>query len=128
MYRFRLVRLRDAEHRLFLTLHHIIFDGVSLYRVLLPELLTSYEALAKNEKPTLHQLPIQYPDYAVWQRDSMKEIPPEHLSFWQTVCDGLPVLDLRTDHSRPATQTYAGAMELFQISAPTAAAHVEAEH
>src|SRR5207253_244221 len=62
MYRLRLVRLRDAEHRLFLTLHHIIFDGVSLYRVLLPELLTSYEALARNEKPALNELPIQYPD------------------------------------------------------------------
>src|ERR1044071_6087443 len=87
MYRLRLFLLRDAEHRLFLTLHHIIFDGVSLYQVLLPELLDSYEALTRNQKPALNQLPVQYPDYAVWQRDSMKEIPPEHLSYWQTVCE-----------------------------------------
>jgi amino acid adenylation domain-containing protein len=122
LYRLRLVRLRDAEHRLFLALHHIIFDGVSLYRVLLPELLTSYEAFARNESPALNELPIQYPDYAAWQRDSIKEIPAEQLSYWQAVCDDLPVLELKTDHSRPATQTYAGATEIFQISPATTAA------
>lgn len=122
MYRLRLVRLQDTEHRLFVTLHHIIFDGISLYRVLLPELLSSYEAFAGNESPALNELPIQYPDYAAWQRDSIKEIAPEQLSYWQAVCDDLPVLELKTDHPRPATQTYAGAMEIFQISPATTAA------
>src|ERR1700674_5141207 len=122
MYRMRLARLSDNEHRLFITLHHIIFDGVSLYRVLLPELLACYEAFAKNEPPALAELPIQYPDYAVWQRDSIKEIPAEHLSYWQRICNDLPVLNLQTDQLRPASQTYAGAMETFQVSAPTAAA------
>jgi amino acid adenylation domain-containing protein len=122
MYRLRLVRLGDVEYRLYLTLHHIIFDGVSLYRVLLPELLASYDALARDESPKFDELPIQYADYSAWQRDAIKEIPPEQLSYWQTVCADLPVLDLKTDHSRPATQTYAGAMELFQISPPTTAA------
>jgi aspartate racemase len=122
MYRLRLVRTADAEYRLFLALHHIIFDGVSLYRVLLPELLTSYEAFARNESPAFEDLPIQYPDYAIWQRDSLKEIPPEHLSYWQAVCDDLPLLDLKTDHPRPALQTYAGAVEIFQIPAATTAA------
>ena len=122
MYRLRLVRLAEAEHRLYLTLHHIIFDGVSLYRVLLPELLTSYEAFAVNESPALKELPIQYADYAVWQRDSIREIPPEHLAYWQTVCDDMPVLELKTDHSRPTTQTYAGAVEFFEILPPTTAA------
>jgi amino acid adenylation domain-containing protein len=122
MYRLRLVRVGDMEHRLFLTLHHIIFDGVSLYRVLLPELLTSYEAFAKNESPVLNVLPIQYPDYAVWQRDSIKEISQEQLSYWETICDDLPVLELKTDHPRPAMQTYAGAMSVFQLSPATTAA------
>jgi aspartate racemase len=122
MYRLRLVRLAEAEHRLYLTLHHIIFDGVSLYRVLLPELLAAYDAFARNESPALNELPIQYPDYAAWQRNSIKEIPPEQLSYWKTVCDDLPVLDLKTDHPRPPTQTYAGATELFHISPATAAA------
>jgi len=122
MYRLLLVRLADAEYRFFLTLHHIIFDGVSLYRVLVPELLASYDAFVKNESPALPPLPIQYADYAAWQRDSIKEIAPEHLSYCQTVCDDLPVLELRTDHPRPATQTYAGAMEIFEISAATTTA------
>src|ERR1700731_2717158 len=122
MYRMRLARLSDDQHRLFITLHHIIFDGVSLYHVLLPELLALYDGFSKNESPALAELPIQYPDYAVWQRDSIKEISPDHLSYWQRVCDDLPVLDLPTDHPRPPSQTYAGAMETFQISAPTAAA------
>ena len=121
-YRLRLVRLRDAEHRLFITLHHIIFDGVSLYRVLLPELLTLYEAFANGQSPALPELPIQYPDYAIWQRDSIREIPPNQLSYWNTVLDDLPVLELKTDRPRPATQTYAGAMELFEISPTTTAA------
>jgi aspartate racemase len=125
MYRLRLVRLGDAEYRLYLTLHHIIFDGVSLYRVLLPELLASYDAFARDESPVLGELPIQYADYSAWQRDAIKEIPPEQLSYWQTVCADLPVLDLKTDHPRPATQTYAGAMELFQIS-PAATAALKA--
>ncbi len=122
MYRLRLVRLSETEHRLYLTLHHIIFDGVSLYRVLLPELLTSYDAFVRNESPVLPELSIQYPDYAVWQRDSIKEISPEQLSYWQTVCADLPVLDLKTDRPRPASQTYAGASDVFQISPETTAA------
>ena len=122
MYRMRLVRLDDSEHRLFITLHHIIFDGVSLYRVLLPELQTLYEAFARNEAPALAELPIQYPDYAAWQRKSIKEISPGDLSYWEAVCDDIPALHLPTDFPRPASQTYSGAMETFQISASTAAA------
>lgn len=122
MYRLRLVRISDGDHRLYLALHHIIFDGVSLYRVLLPELVTSYEAFVRNESPAFPELPIQYPDYAVWQRDTIKEIPPEQLSYWETICADLPILDLKTDHPRPPAQTYAGAMELFELPSATTAA------
>lgn len=122
MYRLRLVRLSDLEHRLFLTLHHIIFDGVSLYRVLLPELQTLYEAFVKGQTPALAELPIQYPDYAVWQRHSINAITPEQHSFWQTICADLPMLDLQTDRPRKSKQTYAGAMELLQVPAATTAA------
>lgn len=122
MYRLRLVRLDDGLYRLYLTLHHIIFDGVSLYRIFLPELLSSYEAFARNESPAFKPLPIQYPDYAVWQRAAIKEIPPEHLPYWETVCDDLPALELQTDRPRPAFQTYSGATEFFEISAATTAA------
>jgi amino acid adenylation domain-containing protein len=122
MYRLRLVRLRDDEHRLYITLHHIIFDGVSLYRVLLPELVKAYEAFSKNESPQLPDLPIQYCDYAAWQRKSIKEIPSQHLAYWQSTLADLPVLNLKTDHPHPPSQTYPGAMELFEVSGETSAA------
>jgi amino acid adenylation domain-containing protein len=122
MYRLRLVRLRDDEHRLYITLHHIIFDGVSLYRVLLPELVTAYDAFSRNESPQLPDLPIQYADYAAWQRQSLKEIQQQQLSYWQNTLADLPVLNLKTDHPRPRSQTYSGAMELFEVSGETSAA------
>jgi amino acid adenylation domain-containing protein len=122
MYRLRLVRLSDDEHRLFITLHHIIFDGVSLYRVLLPELLRLYKAFAKGKSPALPDLPIQYPDYAAWQRETIEEIPPKQLAYWQRELRDLPVLELKTDRPRPPTQTYSGAMELFDISPATTTA------
>ncbi|MBV9619307.1 MAG: non-ribosomal peptide synthetase, partial [Verrucomicrobia bacterium] len=122
MYRLRLARLRDDEHRLYITLHHIIFDGVSLYRVLLSDLVTAYEAFSKNEPPRLPDIPIQYSDYAVWQRKTIKEIPSEHLSYWKSTLADLPVLNLKTDRPRPPSQTYSGAIELFEISSETSAA------
>jgi amino acid adenylation domain-containing protein len=122
MYRVRLVRLADAEYRLFLTLHHIIFDGMALYRVLLPELLTAYGAFAKNQLPQLTELPIQYSDYAVWQRETLQEIPTERLSYWQTALADLPIVDLETNRPRPPVQTYAGAMEIFYVPTATSAA------
>ena len=122
MYRLQLVQMSDSEHRLYLTLHHIIFDGFSLYRVLLPELQTLYRAFANRRSALLPDLAIQYPDYANWQRSTIKGISPEQLSYWKTVCDELPVIDLPTHRSRPAVQTYSGATEFLQISSATTSA------
>ncbi len=120
LYRLRLLRLHDDEHRLFLTLHHIIFDGVSLYRILLPELLSFYESFARNEKRALPEPAIQYPDYAIWHRQI--SISPEHFTYWQNTLRHAPVLDLPIDKPRPRTQSYAGAMELFAVPTATATA------
>ncbi len=122
MYRLRLVRVGDDEHRFYITLHHIIFDGVSIYRVLLPELVTAYEAFSRNESPQLPDLRIQYCDYAAWQRSNIKDIPSDHLSYWKSTLADLPVLNLKPDHPRPPSQTYPGAMELFEVSSKTSAA------
>src|SRR5450432_1949145 len=120
MYRLRLVRVGDGDYRLFLALHHMIFDGVSLYRVLLPELLASYEAFARNHRPALPELPIQYPDYAVWQRAA--HIPEEQFSYWEGILRDLPTLDLSTDHPRPALQTFAGEALTLQVAPAVSAA------
>lgn len=119
MYRLRLVRLTNDEHRLFLALHHIIFDGVSLYRVLLPELLACYEAFSKNETPNLAPLPIQYPDYSTWQHEPAQQPTPAQIAHWENALRNLPLLELPKDHPRPPAQTYAGAMELFDVPVAT---------
>src|SRR6202140_1901773 len=77
LFRVRLIRLRDEEYRLYLTLSHIIFDGVAIYRVFLPELATLYKAYAAGAESPLPELVIQYPDYACWQRQNLT---PEVLS------------------------------------------------
>src|SRR5579883_1414603 len=63
-----LMRLGEQEHRLYLTLHHIIFDGVAMYQGFLPELRTIYEAFLEGRPSPLPEPPLQYGDYAVWQR------------------------------------------------------------
>lgn len=118
MYRPRLVRLGDAEHRLFLTLHHIIFDGVSLYRVFLPELQALYDSFSRNQSAGLADLPVQYPDFAVWHRELVRRAMPDDLAYWKSVFEDLPALDFKTDHPRPRVQTYAGEMETLHIPSP----------
>ncbi len=122
LYRPLLVSLGEDDHRLYLTLHHLIFDGVSLYRVFLRELLHFYEAFANNRPSELSDLPIQYPDYATWERATTKEIAPNDLAYWQSVLRDPPVLDLKTDRPRGAVPTHVGAAELIQIPAATTAA------
>ena len=64
----RLIKLDDAEHRLYLTLHHIVFDVASIYDVFMPELAAVYEAFAAGRPSPLAEPAIQYADYAHWQR------------------------------------------------------------
>jgi len=115
--RARLVRLAESEHRLFLTLHHIIFDGYSLSQILLPELHASYAAFSTGIEPNLPALRAQYSDYALWRKRSLagSAIEPD-LHYWETQLSGqLPVLNLPLDRPRPVNRTFKGAMEIFSI-------------
>src|SRR6266853_3713315 len=79
-----LARLADNEHCLYLTLHQIIFDGVSLYSVFLPELTTLCEAFANGQSSPLPELPIQYADFAHWQRQKAEDKTlSEELDYWR---------------------------------------------
>ena len=118
--RARLLRLGATEHVLLLTLHHIIFDGWSL-GVLLRELGVLYKCFSRGEASPLAELPIQYADFAVWQRRRMEdgalEVP---LSYWKRqLADAAQVLSLPTDRLRPAAQSYRGAEQLLRISGTT---------
>jgi amino acid adenylation domain-containing protein len=115
------VRMGDEEYQVILTLHHMIFDGLSIYHVFVPELLGLYRAYS-NEPGTqaqvpLAELPIQYSDFAAWQRARQLEGPLEkQMDYWRKELSGaLPVLQLHTDRPRPAVQTFRGAMQSFQL-------------
>jgi surfactin family lipopeptide synthetase A len=116
--RARLVQLDDAEHRLFLTLHQSIFDGVSLYQVFLPELRALYEAFSSGKPSPLPDLPIQYADFAVWQRLRLQgDILADQLAYWKQQLAGAPAaLEWPTGRPRPLVQTYRGSMRPFALS------------
>lgn len=117
LFRAKLVRLGDEEHRLFVTLHHLIFDGFSGYQVFLPELITLYEAFSRKQPSPLPELPFQFGDYAVWQRERWHsgELRP-HLDYWrQQLKRPLPSIQLPIASSRPVIQNFAGAMHTLLL-------------
>jgi amino acid adenylation domain-containing protein len=104
-----LLRLDEEEHVLVLTMHHIISDGWSI-GILRRELSVLYEAYCAGKPSPLPDLPIQYADYAVWQREWLQgEVLEEQLAYWGKQLEGAPpVLELPADHPRPRLQTYEG--------------------
>src|SRR6266496_5255753 len=113
-----LVRLGDEDYRLFMALHHIIFDAVSLNHIFLPELHALYEAFSRGKPSPLPDLPIQYADFAVWQRQWLQgNLLADQLAYWKQQLAGAPVaLNLPTDRPRPPVQTYRGSMRPFALS------------
>jgi len=112
-----LIRLSDVDHRLYITLHQIIFDGVSMYSVFLPELEALYESFVHGEAPTLPELRIQYADFSYWQRQrSHDETISDQAAYWKKQLTGISVLDFPTDRSRPAIQTFRGEQLPFTFS------------
>ncbi len=115
--RMRLFKLGSQEHLLVLTLHHIVCDGWSS-QILAREFGTLYEARHAGLPSPLSPLPVQYADYAVWQREWLQgAVVEERLAYWKGRLSGkLPVLDLPTDRPRPAIQSDRGARFGFSVS------------
>ncbi len=121
--RARLLRLAPQDHLLLITQHHIISDGWS-ERLLRGELAGYYAAFSRGQGNPLPPLDMQYADYALWQRQWLKEQKlQQQLEFWKCHLRAAPaVLQLPTDRPRPAIQTYAGStLELTLSPALTAA-------
>ena len=118
LFRVLLVRLSDNEHRLFFTLHHIIFDGYSIYRVLLGELATLYAAYARGEDSPLTELPVQYPDFAVWEREWLvrDDRLASQLAYWRRQLQDNSPVELSSDRRRPPIQSFRGAIHPLAIS------------
>ncbi|MBX8531240.1 amino acid adenylation domain-containing protein [Pseudomonas cichorii] len=118
LFRAHLVRLSDSEHRLWVTLHHIISDGVSM-GVLIDEFSALYNAFAKDEADPLPALAIQYADHAVWQREWLSGSRLQaQKDYWQQHLQGAPtLLELPTDRPRPLVQSHAGGQ--YNVVLPT---------
>jgi amino acid adenylation domain-containing protein len=110
-----LFRLNDNDHILFFALHHIIGDGWSL-GVLLQEVGTLYAALARGEDSPIAELPIQYADFAQWQRRWLTgDVFDTQMGYWRQQLADLPVLALPTDRPRPAVLTFRGSTYSTQL-------------
>ena len=105
------------EHVLLLVMHHIISDGWSMI-VMLRELTNAYDAFCQGDRPSLSPLPIQYADFAYWQKDHLTdEAVEQQMAFWrEQLADAPDVLDLPTDHPRPAVQDFEGATVELELS------------
>ncbi|MBL8169155.1 MAG: TauD/TfdA family dioxygenase [Acidobacteria bacterium] len=118
LWRVRLLRLKPDDHVLMLVMHHIISDGWSL-GVLLRELTTCYEAFATGCRPELPPLPVQYADYAVWQRDCLSAAQLDaQLAYWRRQLAGSPPrLVFKQTTPKPPEVSGGGARHGFSISA-----------
>ncbi|HYW21093.1 MAG TPA: amino acid adenylation domain-containing protein [Nodularia sp. (in: cyanobacteria)] len=113
--RVKLLVLSKTEHILLLNMHHIICDDWSI-GVLIRELGMLYTASAQNQTPFLSKLPLQYADFAHWQREWLQgEVLQTQLTYWQQQLNGISMLHLPTDKPRSAIQSYEGATQFFEL-------------
>lgn len=119
--RAELLRLAPADHVLAVSVHHIAFDGWSL-GVFTRELAECYAARRAGRHPDLPELPVQYADFAAWQRAHLTaDRLRGHLDHWRAELDGAPtVLELPGDHPRPEVPSHAAGEVPFVVPAPVA--------
>jgi len=121
LFRSVLYRLGEDDHLLQLSMHHIVSDGWSLV-VLFRELAALYTAFRAGEPASLPELPVQYADYAEWQRERLQgQTLERELSYWRRQLARIETLNLPTDRPRPAIQTFAGGTQSCRIPPEVAA-------
>jgi alpha-ketoglutarate-dependent taurine dioxygenase/acyl carrier protein len=114
--RARLFRFAEDEYLLVLTIHHIAADGWSM-GVLVQEVSELYRAYSEGHESPLEELPMQYADYATWQREQTAYLfMEEQLLYWREQLRGARPLELPTDRPRPAVLSRKGAEEPFALS------------
>ncbi|MBV9791704.1 MAG: amino acid adenylation domain-containing protein, partial [Chloroflexi bacterium] len=111
-----LLRLADNEHVLLIAVHHIAADGWSL-RIFMRELAAQYTAEVRGQPADMPSLPVQYADYALWQRNWLHgAVLEQQLDYWRRQLSDLPALQLPTDFSRPAQPTFNGASQPLALA------------
>lgn len=124
-----LLQLDETENILLVSIHHIVFDGWSV-GVFFQELSLLYAAYSIGESPILPDLPVQYADFTLWQRQGLDGLLREtQLAYWQNQLANAPVLlELPTDRPRPATQSFRGASQPFTLSQELSTALISLSH
>jgi amino acid adenylation domain-containing protein/non-ribosomal peptide synthase protein (TIGR01720 family) len=116
-----LVREDPHRHTLLLTIHHIVSDGWST-AVFLREVAALYAAFAAGQPSPLPPPEIQFPDFAIWQRERLRgAVRDELTAYWREQLSGVPALELPADHPRPAIQSHHGASHCRLVPPPLAA-------
>jgi hypothetical protein len=114
--RLALIRIGPEEHLLVVVMHHIISDAWSNH-IVVHELVAQYRARIQGQEPSLPALPIQYADYAMWQRNWLEAGEKERqLAYWRSqLGEEHPVLQLPVDHPRPSVASYSAARHCFRL-------------
>ncbi|MGE5325043.1 MAG: amino acid adenylation domain-containing protein [Actinomycetota bacterium] len=115
--RTQLIRISPTDHIFLVTMHHIVSDGWSI-KIFIHELAAFYDANCRNHKCSLPDLPIQYADFALWQREWLQgAVLSGQLEYWRKqLADAPPLLEFPTDRPRPAYKTFHGSALVFSIA------------
>ncbi len=116
LFRVAMVHLGNEDHKLLLTVHHIISDEWSM-ELIHHEFAVLFDAFSRGQASPLSELHVQYADFSAWQREWMQgEVLDRQLTYWKKELAGAPlVLELPTDKPRPAVQSFRGATEIFEL-------------
>lgn len=116
--RIALVRLAEREHLYLLTIHHTATDWIT-FQIFFAEVMEIYQALRAGRPSPLPPLPVQYPDYVIWEREWLQgEVLEEEARFWRRELEGFPlVLDLAADRPRPPVQSQRGGLFRVRVGA-----------
>ncbi len=116
LFRASLIILDENDHVILFTMHHIISDGWSV-NIMIQEIATIYDSLANQKQIALPVLPVQYADFAHWQRNWLQgEVLGRQLQYWvEKLSDAPSLIELPTDRPRPSVKTFNGALQSFDI-------------
>ena len=122
LFRTRLLKERDDTHVLVFCMHHMITDAWSM-GIFTRELWSLYKSFIDGNAPTLAEPALRYRDYALWQRQQLRDSPlAPHLAYWTEKLMDAPDLDLSTDRPRPTQQSFRGGRQPFELSSALTAA------
>lgn len=109
-----LFKFDEQRYTLVLVAHHLVVDGLSIYQTLLQELHHCYQSFIQSKQLNLPELPVQFSDYALWQRQV--SVSTAQLAYWQQKLANVEALQLPTDYPYPAKNSYQGAVYSFELS------------